>query len=67
MVDHMCSKHVRHNMIDIVRNRYYAFKKPNKMNPLKRTIYHSKSVIRILCCYSDLSAAIFQATDITAK
>ena len=54
-------------MIDIVRNRYYAFKKPNKMNPLKRIIYHSKSVIRILCCYSDLSAAIFQATDITAK
>ena len=72
MVDHMCSKHVRHDMIDVVRNRYYAFEEPTKMNPLKQLlsvihIYQIKSVIRIFYFYSDFIVAIFQATDTTVK
>ena len=38
MADHMCSKHVRHDMIDVVRNRYYAFENYTKMNPLIKDI-----------------------------
>ena len=51
MVDHMCSKHVRHDMIDVVRNRYYAFEEPTKMNLFKQLL----SVIRLLSTKNELS------------
>ena len=38
MVDHMCSNHVRHDMIDVVRNRHYAI----------QTREHEEAVIRHL-------------------
>ena len=48
MVDHMCSKHVRHDMIDVVRNRYYAFEKPTKMNPLKQLLSVKFSMYQVI-------------------
>ena len=72
MVDHMCSNDVRHDMIDVVRNRYYAFEKPTKINPLIQLIsaihaYQIKSIIMIFCCFSNFTVAIIQAIDATAK
>ena len=66
MVDHMCSNHVRHDMIDVVRNRHYAIEIPTKINPLKQLL-SAKSIIMTFCCHSYFTVAIFQAIDATAK